>query len=189
MTKFLITTLALAFAASLSAQAGEPASAEAKAGVAKAGVGLLRLRLLRTCPEKLDRFEVEDFASCGLGELPSGRELTRGNVPQRAVRPVLVVVSLPLQGLALRVSHREEQLDVEMRHRTTLGTRRNRRARAALASPRVLVSPRPVCVTQRRETQARITRTSVGLATGASVKWWNITSALRPPGVLKGARP
>ena len=36
MTKILITTLALAFAASMSAQAGEPASAEAKAGVAKA---------------------------------------------------------------------------------------------------------------------------------------------------------
>ena len=67
-----------------------------------------------TCPEKLDRFEVEDFASCGLGELPLSRELPRGNVPQRAVRPVLVVVSLPLQNLALCVSDREEQLDVEM---------------------------------------------------------------------------
>ena len=69
---------------------------------------------LGTCPEKLDRFEVEDFASCGLGELPLSRELPRGNVPQRAVRPVLVVVSLPLQNLALCVSDREEQLDVEM---------------------------------------------------------------------------
>jgi hypothetical protein len=35
----------------------------------------------------------------------------------------------------------------------------------------------------------RFTRTSVGLVTAPSVEWWNITSALRPPGVLKGARP
>ena len=27
--------------------------------------------LARTCPEKLDRFEVEDFASCGLGPAPT----------------------------------------------------------------------------------------------------------------------
>jgi hypothetical protein len=36
MTRIFITTLALAFAASVSAQAGEPVSAEAKAAVAKA---------------------------------------------------------------------------------------------------------------------------------------------------------
>lgn len=36
MTRIFITTLALAFAASMSAQAGAPVSAEAKAGVAKA---------------------------------------------------------------------------------------------------------------------------------------------------------
>ncbi len=56
----------------------------------------------------------EDFASCGLVQLPLGRELPRGNLPQRGVRPVLIVVSLPLQGFLLRVSDREEQLRVEM---------------------------------------------------------------------------
>ncbi len=66
-----------------------------------------------TCPET-DRFQVEDCASWGLVRLPLGRELPRGMVPQRAVRPVLIVVSLPLQNLVLCVSDREEQLDVEM---------------------------------------------------------------------------
>ena len=34
--------------------------------------------------------------------------------PQRAVRPVLIVVSFPLQDLLLRVIDREEELDVQM---------------------------------------------------------------------------
>jgi len=32
---------------------------------------------VRTYPQKLHRFEVEDFASCGLVRLPLGRELPR----------------------------------------------------------------------------------------------------------------
>ena len=50
-----------------------------------------------TCPRKLDRFEVEDFASYGPGQVPRGHELPRGNLPQGAVRPDLIVVPLPLQ--------------------------------------------------------------------------------------------
>src|SRR5713101_5929108 len=58
-----------------------------------------QLCLLRTgtCPQKLDRFEVGDFASCGPGALPCGREFSRGNLPQRAMGPDLIVVALPLQ--------------------------------------------------------------------------------------------
>ncbi|HET7854627.1 MAG TPA: hypothetical protein VFM04_09250, partial [Candidatus Methylomirabilis sp.] len=71
----------------------------------------------RTCPEKLDRFEVEDFASCGLVQLPLGRKLPRGNVPERAVRPVLIVVPLPLQNLLLRVKGTYGHLEPERRER------------------------------------------------------------------------
>lgn len=71
-------------------------------------------RLASGPAEKVDRFGVEDFASSSLVGLPPCRELPRGNIRQRAVRPVLIVVSLPLQDLVLCVSDGEEQLDVEM---------------------------------------------------------------------------
>lgn len=42
----------------------------------------LRALVPWTCPQKLDRFEVEDFTSCDLVGLPLGRELPRGNLPR-----------------------------------------------------------------------------------------------------------
>jgi hypothetical protein len=64
-------------------------------------------------PRKTNPFR-ENIASCDQVGLPLRSELPRGNVPQRAVRSVLIVVSLTLQNLLLRVNDREENFDVEV---------------------------------------------------------------------------